>query len=470
MIPLTRRDFLKRSFTYTAAVAVAAAWPVRVRAQAARRVFDVRDYGAVGDGTTPDTAAIQRALDEAAAAGGNAQVLLRGGKRYMIGALTLKGGIEFHLADDAELVVATRPEDFAGRAALNADGAQGLRITGTGTINGRSAAFMDHYDEADEWWRPKGFRPRLAILTGCKDLEVSGVTFKDAPSWTLHLLGCERVLVDGINIRNQLQVPNCDGIDPDHCRDLEIKRCHIVCGDDAIVIKTTRQGVAHGPSSRIRVSDCILETQDAGLKIGTETVQDISDVRFERCEIRQSCRGLCIQLRDEGNISNVEFRDIRFVAQNFSSPWWGRGEAISFTAIPRTAGAKVGTLSDVRVVNVSGRAENSVRVSGSSESKVRDVRFENVDLMLDRWTKYSGGVWDNRPTSAMVGLEPHGTPAFSVRDAEGVTFKNCHVTWGKNVPEGFSYALEAERVAGLDTSGLTGTAAHPQRDPAVKVI
>jgi polygalacturonase len=71
---------------------------------------------------------------------------------------------------------------------------------------------------------------------------VCDVTLNQAPSWTLHLVGCEGVLVDNVKIRNQLDVPNCDGIDPDHCRDVEIRNCHIVCGDDAVVVKATRQG------------------------------------------------------------------------------------------------------------------------------------------------------------------------------------------------------------------------------------
>jgi polygalacturonase len=424
---------------------------------------------ALGDGTTLATAAIQRAIDEAAAAGGGARVLGPGGQRFLIGALQLKGGIELHLADDSELLVSTDPQHFAGRAALNALDATGLRLTGTGRINGRSPEFMDHFDAKDEWWRPKEFRPRLVVFTGCKDLEVRDVTFFEAPSWTLHLVGCQRVLVDRIKIRNQLDVPNCDGIDPDHCRDVEIKNCDIVCGDDAIVVKATRQGVAYGGSANISVRDCVLETQDSGVKIGTETVADIRDIRFERCTVKTCCRGCTIQLRDEGNVSNVEFRDITFVARYFSPPWWGRGEAISFTAIPRTPTTKVGTLSNVRVINVSGRAENSVRVSGSPSSRVRDVRFENVAVTLDRWTKYPGGVWDNRPTSALPDLEPHVTPAISVRHADRVALKNCRVAWGKNVPDDFTHALEAEDVTGLDHAGLTGTAAHPGRDPAIAI-
>src|ERR1017187_9116781 len=236
---------------------------------------------------------------------------------------------------------------------------------------------MTGYDQAGEIWRFGPFRPKIFVLTGCKDLEVRDLSFSDAPFWGLHMIGCERVLVDRVKVRNLLDVPNCDGIDPDHCRDVEIRNCDIVCGDDAIVIKATRQGADYGPSANITVHDCVIQTQDAGVKIGTETTQDVHDIRFERCEIRSSSRGLCIQLRDEGSVYNIDFRDIKFVSRYHSEPWWGRGEAISLTAIPRAPQGKIGTIHDVRIQNVSGRAENSVRVEGSKESRIRGVTMEN---------------------------------------------------------------------------------------------
>jgi len=275
--------------------------------------------------------------------------------------------------------------------------------------------------------------------------------------------------VDNLKIRNLLDVPNCDGIDPDHCRDVEIRNCNIVCGDDAIVIKATRQAADYGASANITVHDCVIQTQDAGVKIGTETTQDIHDIRFERCEIRSSSRGLCIQARDEGSVYNIDFRDIKFVSRYHSDPWWGRGEAISLTAIPRGPQSKIGTIHDVRIQNVSGRAENSVRVQGAKESRIRGVTMENVAVTLDRWTQYAGGLFDNRPTTAYPGIEPHGNPGFSIRYADNVVLKHCGVKWGDKRPDYFTHALEAEAVTGLELTGFAGEAAHPERDADVAV-
>jgi hypothetical protein len=233
------------------------------------------------------------------------------------------------------------------------------------------------------------------------------------------------------------------------------------------VVKATRQSTDYGPCANITVKDCVIETQDSGLKIGTETTQDIHHIRFERCEIRSCSRALTIQLRDEGSVYDVDFRDIKFVSRYHSDPWWGRGEAMSFTAIPRTPQTKPGTIHDIRVRNVTGRAENSVRVHGTKESRLRDVTFENVAVTLDRWTKYKGGLFDNRPTTAYEAIETHGNPGFSIRFADNVELKNCSVAWGKNLPDYFTHAAQTEDATQVTFSGFKGEAAHPGRDVAV---
>jgi len=488
----TRRSLLK---TGAACVGLAALRPLRgfafQKPSAQVKIFDVLKYGATGDGKAMDSAAFQRAIDEAAAYAGKAQVLVRGGRKYVIGTVELKGAIDFHLADDAELLISTHREEYRGGlpgsqsgdtmaaalgAVIMADHAQGLKISGTGTIQGRAREFMTGYDDAGGIWRPGPFRPKMFVLTGCKDLEVRDITFAEAPNWGLHLLGCDGVLVDNVKVRNLLDVPNCDGIDPDHSRNIEIRNCNLVCGDDGVVIKCSRQPVDYGECSNIHVHDCVIETQDAGLKIGTETTSDIHDIRFERCQIKTASRGLCIQLRDEGNIYNIDYRDITFNSRYYGDPWWGRGEAVSFTAIPRNAMSKPGSLHHVTVTNVTGTAENSVRVfgfraagAGSAQSTIHDVTLDRVSVTLDRTTQFKGALFDNRPTTAIPAIEPHDTPGFSIEHADNVTLRNCKIAWGANTPDSFTYAVEAKDTTGLKIVGLTGGAAHPSIGKAVSI-
>jgi polygalacturonase len=423
-------------------------------------VFDVAKYGAVGDGQIPNTAAFQKAINAAAASGSHAQVLVRAGK-YVIGTIELKAKIDFHLADGAVLLASVHREDYRGGALITATGAQGLSISGGGTIDGRAKEFMASYDQGQQIWVPRDWRPRLFLLAECRDLSVSSINIQNAPYWGLHMLGCDGVLVDGVKIHNLLDVPNCDGIDPDHCRNVVIRKCHVVAGDDAIVIKSSQQKKNYGVSENIVVRDCVIDTQDAGLKIGTETAGDIRDVRMENCDIHSSGRGLCIQLRDQGSISDIEFRNIRLKSRYFSDPWWGRGEAISFTAIPRAPGSKIGKLHSVRVNNVTAKSENSVRISGSAASVIEDVTLDNIAVSLDRWTTYPGPVFDNRPTKAQREFEKIGTPGFYISHANNVTLQNCSVAWGKNPPAYFTYAVEARHVTHLNIENLKGHAAHP---------
>jgi len=467
MLAFRRRKFNGQNLFSVVLLIIALATGCKNDAE--RSVFNVINFGAKGDSISLDTEAIQKAIDAASAIGNQARVLVPAGHKYLIGTLVLKNDIDFHLEGDAELLVSTREEDYVGEAAIVASGANSLTISGTGIINGRALEFMDHYEQENEWWIPKEWRPKLFIFKECQNLTVRNITIKKAPSWSLHMLGCEDVLIEHISIRNDLDVPNCDGIDPDHCRNVEIRYCHIVCGDDAIVVKTTRQDKDYGPSANIWVHDCVLETQDSGVKIGTETTRDIFNVVFERCEIKTSCRGLTIQLRDEGNVSNITFKDITFSSRYHSDPWWGRGEAISFTAIPRFPEGKIGQIKNILVENVTGVAENSIRINGTKESRIQNVQFSNVHVTMNRWTSYKGKLLDNRPTKVYPEIEVRANPGVYVRFADQVKIRNSSISWGDNRPDYYTHALEAHDVTGLVLDEFKGDAAYPDKYKAVLV-
>ena len=180
--------------------------------------------------------------------------------------------------------------------------AHGLRISGTGRINGRAREFMRVYDErSGNGGMPRPSCPRLARADRLPGSQGPRHHLRRrALAWTLHLVGCAGVLVDDVKIRNLLDVPNCDGIDPDHCRDVEIRNCDIVCGDDAIVVKATRQGADYGgspPTSRAGLCD-----RDAGLRPENRhrDAPDISTCASSVARSAPAAAACTIQLRDEG--------------------------------------------------------------------------------------------------------------------------------------------------------------------------
>ena len=429
--------------------------------------INVLSLGATGDGVTLDTQAIQEAIDRVSAAGGG-RVVVPGRKRFLIGGLMLKSNVDFHLADDAVLLASPDRAHYTSKTnigVININRAQNVRITGTGHVDGQGMKFMGNYSPVDERWEPLAFRPRMFHLVRCSGLEITGISFGHSPEWGLQTLGCDHVLVDGIRIRNYLDVPNCDGIDPDRCRDMEIKNCDVVCADDGIVIKTSEQAEDFGPARNITVRDCSVICRDSGLKIGTETFGDISKILFERCRIVSGGRGSTITHRQPGNIDDVEFRDIEFLAQHHAARWWGWGEAASITAWPRKEGTKLGSLSNIRLRKIHGVAENSFRVDAHPDMSIKNVLLENCSVTIDRWTQYPGGIFDNRPTQANdpmhepSGLERHDTPVFFLRNVQGAVVRNCTASWGIHPSDSFSYALETKNVSGLKIENFKGKAA-----------
>lgn len=281
------------------------------------------------------------------------------------------------------------------------------------------------------------------------------------------------MVIDGIRILNDLKIPNCDGIDPDHCRDVRISNCHIESGDDCIVLKNTRAFAQFGPTENITVNNCTLVSTSAAIKIGSESVSDFRNLIFNGCVINRSSRGLAIQLRDEGDVENVIFSNMTVETRLFDEHWWGKSEPIYVTAIHRTGDSKLGCVRKVRFSNILCRSENGAFLAGSTDSLIEDVVLENVRLEIDKSTKWPGGKHDRRPCDKIgadfrdptkdPGLIEHATAGIFIEHARDVTLRNTKIVWGNKRPDYFKHALEVHNAPGLKLENFVGEAAHPER-------
>ena len=440
--------------------------------------FNVLDYGAAGDGTALDTAALQGAVDACASSGGG-RVLVPGGKAFLSGTVRLKSRVELHLEGGAEILGSERIEDYSPgrfRALLEACDADGVAVTGLGTLDGRAHRFMT--EERPYIYRAKRERPHLLLLEGCTGVTLTDITIKNAANWGVHPVGCEDVVIRGLRILNDLKVPNCDGIDPDHCRNVRISDCHIEAGDDCIVLKNRAEYPEYGPTENVTVTGCTLVSTSAAVKIGTESVGDFRNIVFQGCIVHSSNRGLAVQLRDQGNVENVLFANSIVESRLFYEGWWGKAEPIYVTAIPRAPGRPVGRVRNVRFSNILCRSENGAFLAGSEGSPLEDVVLEGVRIEVDKWSKWPGGWHDRRPCMSPdtsfgidpakdAGLHRHPTAGVYIEHARGVTLRNSEVVWGEAVQEYWRHALEAHAAEDLRLENFRGEAAHPGRDEAV---
>ena len=430
-------------------------------------VYNIVDFGAVGDGKTDDAVAIQAAIDACSRDGGG-RVLIPAGQTFLCSPFKLASFVELHLEANSRLLAnpdekvytesAFRENRGEGMMWISGKNLKQVSITGTGTIDGNGVAFMGKELEDSYELKPvTDFDPRPHVLTleAVDRLVIRDVTLCNSPYWTVHLIGCKDALIDGISIRNNLKIRNGDGIDVDHSRHVRIANCYIESGDDCICLKNRREFGEYGSCEDVVVTNCTMVSRSCAIKIGSENMDVINNVLFNNCIIRDSNRGIGIQNRDEGTVTNVVFDNLIVDCRLWSDVWWGKAEPIYVTSYPRAVGnhkdagwrfpkgatkGSCGEVSHIWFSRIKCISENGVFVGGDVPGKVNHIYFDDVDIRLLRRTDYPSGVYDKRPCDG-EGFVHDRVYGFYIDTARDIFINRPRLTWGDERPAAASGQL-----------------------------
>ncbi len=346
---------------------------------------DIREFGAVGDSETIATAAVQRAIDACAAAGGGRVTVAAGS--YVIGTIRLQTAVDLHLAVDGTLLASTSVADYPllesdfwntdfaprynRRCLIYAERCRDIAISGRGRIDCRGLRFCEPIAPGGLWtYRRKTdteLPGRMIFLAGCRQVAVTEMTLIDpAAGWGFWILDCERVRFDGVTIDSNLDMPNSDGIHLNCSRDVQISNCLIRTGDDAIIVRAYTKVLKRPvPCERVAVTNCQLTSHCSAVRFGWADDYVIRDCVFSNLIITDSRIGLNMalphvpgkRLSDQGEdatlIERISFDNL-IIDRHWREP----------IQVAIAEGARVEGIRDLRFSNITSISELPPRFLG----------------------------------------------------------------------------------------------------------
>jgi len=448
-------------------------------------VFNVLDYGATGLKAGSAQAAIQKAVDACAAAGGGTVYVPPG--EYSTGTIQLRSRVRFFVEAGATIFSIKDKSAFPKDALFYGEDLTGITLEGRGTIDGQGGyeyrlkgnleddfiypnqvemeklgkPLMRSFPRADQFGK-------LVLLLRCTDVRISGLNFLDSPSWTMHLYGCVRTVIDGVYIKSSLKDGVwADGIDPDGCRDLRISNSTISTGDDALVFYSMNWFGPALPCENITVTNCRLSSASSAIKFCDGNMNAVRNVTISNCVITDSNRGLAFMNFDGGVVENVIISGLTIDCVRYDWFWWGDGEPFHFNVKKRSEIHKnwkkeddrpAGVIRNVLLRDIIARGRGASVCLGHPDSPLDGITLDNVKLFLahDPAAPYDKAV-----------------DALTFRWAKNLKLRNVDISWDGQPYAAWRSALRIRDVQGLDLNGVAaGRAPVPgaSASPAIVLL
>jgi polygalacturonase len=421
----------------------------------AKRIIDVRDYGAVGDGKTINTKAFAKAIGACARQGGGRVLVPKG--IWLTGPIHLKSRIDLHVSKGAELrfsdqfsdylpVVFTRWEGlecYNYSPLIYAKDCDNIAITGAGTLNG----------QGQRWWpwkkiqkhgavrlyqmacnvvpvkkrifgTPKdALRPSFIEAVNCKNVLIEGITIGSGPMWTLHSLYCDHVLVRKISIITR--GVNNDGLIIDSTRNVLIEDCFFDTGDDCVVLKSglNEDGWRVGRATeKVVIRHCKTKAGHGGVTIGSEMSGDVRDILVYDCEFNGTANGIRVKsMRGRGGVvENVWVRNIKMGRISRAALTFSTFYGLS-TLVPSTKTPPV--FRNFNLKNISCEyASRAAKIIGLQEQPLENFTLENISI---------NSLWGMECINAngiklnSVNISPIKAPVMFVKNSQNVIVKKA---------------------------------------------
>lgn len=417
--------------------------------------YNVKSFGAAGNGQASDTKAINRAIDSAAANGGG-QVYFPAGN-YLSGSIHLKSNISLYLEqgatiiatdqnpgseyDAAEQTVNMTYQDYGHShfhdALIWGENLHDVSILGPGMIWGKGL-LRDHKKDSP-------FANKSLVLYKCRNVMIKDITFKHAGWFAILATGVDNMAIDNVKMDT-----NRDGMDIDCCRNVHISNCSVNSPyDDGICLKSSfALGFARA-TENVTITNCQVSGFDEGsflagtytttdsnayctgrIKFGTESNGGFINIAISNCTF-DHCQGLALETEDgallqDVTVSNITMRNI------VSAPIFMRLGA----RMRGPQGTPIGELRRVSISNIrvyDANPKYGCIISGIPGHYLQDIDLNNIRIYYqgggttEQAAKTVPELEKNYPEPNMFGTMP--SYGFYIRHVDGIKLRDIEVSY-----------------------------------------